>query len=286
MNDIYKKKYLKYKNKYLELKKQQFGGILPEFVEHGIGFNIKKFISIINSKAILSKNFAEKQGVNILQSHINATNGGDFISVSVPKSETSGLYSKNGITFIVNTSGLIDGEDRFGQLNGEKYIKDVIPIDKIISIYIPLLYKDTKLTDLNLCSLDYGSVDTNTKIDSQFDLCLNNPICNEKFKSNIDEIKLKMKYINKEIWDNYKINVDLYKKQHKISIIPTDILKKINKAVRKSHYDESEKKCSELYINFLSEYFKIDFSKFTLLEFIHFYLENTQNTHINIIHNL
>ena len=218
--------------------------------------------------------------------NIHGTNARDFISVSVPKSKTSDSYSKNGITFIINTNGLIDGGDRFGQLEGEKYIRNIIPINNIISIYIPFLIKDTKLTDLNLCSLDYGSVDNNTKIESQFDLCLNNPICNEKFKSDIDEIKLNMQYIEKRIFDEYIAKVNLYKKQKKIHNIPTYTLQKINKGVRNLHYDIVEKKCSNLYIKFLSEYLSMDFNTMTLLEFIRYYLEKTGNNHINIIHEL
>jgi len=152
----FKEKYLKYKNKYLNLKKQRGGACVHPYLEHGIGFNLLTFLNIVKEGGILTKKF-------IGSLHLHGTNLDDYISTSIPGGNTSNIYSVNGITFIIETSGLDCGR-LSGAMDGEMHIHNSIPISKIEGVYIPYESAELPITSFNLCNLSHGSISIEDKL--------------------------------------------------------------------------------------------------------------------------
>lgn len=107
---------------------------------------------------IYSLESASTAGINFLSSHNNTTGGNNLISVSIPDTYASKVYSQ-GITFEINTSRLtyLSGTSKTGAVDGEAYIQDKIPLVNIIKIKIPSQTAYAKLSDLPLCNFCYGS---------------------------------------------------------------------------------------------------------------------------------
>ena len=276
-SDYYK--YMKYKRKYLYLK-NQIGGALPPFVEHGIQYNLNKFISILSSGVIVSKKSAHKYTSTFLQEHTNATNEDSLISVSEQGSECSNIYSKNGITFIINTTDLIDGGNKKGQLSGERYIQDIIPLGNINAIYVPEETKDKKITELDLCTLQYGSASIQAKMRFLFSEKVNEPIIQKLIRDYTEANES----ISKIYFDTViKYNTERSKENKKplsvihLNTIRTNITKKILKPFNIQ--------CNSLYIDELNNKLKTDIREMTLGEFINFYIHSI-GLDIPIVHSL
>jgi hypothetical protein len=271
MNSNYKKKYLKYKNKYVNLKKYiQKGSGLPAFIEHGIGMNIHKFMLIIANKGIFSHNKATEKGLKILKSHVNTTGGNDCISVSIPRSATSITYSVNGITFIINTTGLSACPPKKGQLDGEEYIFNEISLANISAIYISPSIKDLPMNNFNLCTLGYGSASTTDKIKFQF----------ESFENLTAE---QIASINKLISD-YDNAYNTIRAEYEIrakALAPQDRtsnnLIQLSQEISSKYYSSLEAECTQMYLALLSIKLNTDVSKMSLENFIQSYLQLTGN---------
>ena len=270
-NDYYYKyikyKYIKYKQKYLYLK-NQFGGALPQYVEHGIKYNLNKFISILSSGAIVSKKLADKYTKTFLQEHMNATNENILISVSEQQSECSETYSKNGITFIIDTTGLVDGGSKKGQLPGERYVQDIIPLANIKAIFIPEESKDKKLNELDLCTLQYGSASIQAKMRFLF---------GDKDSSEIIQ-KLIEDYNNsdtliRETYTTTVIKYNLERSKDKKRPLSTEKLNIIRDHIQKKILKPLNLRCNRLYIDELNNKLGIDINEMTLVEFINYYMQ-------------
>jgi len=269
-------KYLLYKGKYLNLKKQirenskeQIGGHLPPIVEHGIGFNIKKFISIIDNGGIYSINGARNKNIDILKGHLNATNGDECISVSIPKSLTSQLYSVEGITFIINTNGLVDCGDKYGKMDGEKYILENIPLTNIIAIYIPLSVKDLPLSNFKLCNLTYGTATIIEKINYQFKLCESNQECLNTLGQDINQLITKFNTAESLISEEYYTEARKLSREQQTHTNLTAL----KTSIQKKYYDPLELECTKLFLILLSHELKTDVTSMTLDYFIRGYLQ-------------
>ena len=137
-------------------------------VERTTTLNLRKFLNAFINGKFLSPN----RGA--LKSFEKATGGNDYISLSIPKSRASKLYSHKGITFIMNTNTIQlypKTSNRKGE-EGEVYAKDEINLfNSLIAIYINPLFADEKVSNLDLCDLGYGSASTETKLDYIFKGC-------------------------------------------------------------------------------------------------------------------
>ena len=143
------------------------GGTNPKYVERTTSLNLRKFIDAISNALFLSPS----QGA--LKSFTNATGGNDLISLSIPDSRASKLYSHKGITFIMKTdnipiqsSGVSRGEE------GEVYAKKTIDLtNSLVGIYISPEFSNQRVDQLELCDLNYGSASIKTKLDYLFSGC-------------------------------------------------------------------------------------------------------------------
>ena len=93
------------------------------------------------------------------------------------------------ITFIINTSDLVDCGYQYGQLDGEKYVAHRILLANVTSIYIPFSFKNNPLNTFKLCDLKYGSATIDDKINYQFKVCGTNQQCKEYNKDRIKQCK-------------------------------------------------------------------------------------------------
>lgn len=130
-------------------------------VYHGIGTNLLTLYSILKYKGIYSKRFLRKQ-FELQQPHKNSTAGTDLISVAIKDSRAYQDYIKHGISFVINTKDLtiLTGDS---QINGEIYVKDKIPLDGVVYLYVPSNILDTKVVDLDICMFDYGTIDSSVR---------------------------------------------------------------------------------------------------------------------------
>jgi hypothetical protein len=152
----------KYYNSYGDDGYAPFAGYPDQkYIEHGIGYNFKKFNSILASGFIYSPGAARQLIPGFIQSHVNTTGSDALISCSIPQTETSSIYSSRGITFIIDADTLpadsLYGKDTVaGQMNGEVYVAGQISLrESVYAIYVA--NKDAPMSQINLCDLAYGS---------------------------------------------------------------------------------------------------------------------------------
>jgi hypothetical protein len=277
MNSNYKQ-YLSQKTKYISLKSQH-GGHLPDVLERGVGFNIKKFMSIIDNKGMFSANDAAKSGISALESHAAATGGNDSVSFSAKHSHASKIYSVHGITFIVDTRDLVDGGSKRGALSGEVYINGHIPLANIMYIYVDNVSKDILLHDLPICSLSYGSTSIEDKLRYQFEKCGEDATCRQNIKSHITTLIYEYNTAIKKMGVEY---YELAKKNSRDAKYLNDVKETVtNKYIR-----PVEKKCANMYVTLLSHQLDNDnIKKMTLGMFVRYYLK-LRNIEIPVIHTL
>jgi hypothetical protein len=297
--NIYKKQYFKYKNKYLKLKygsgkknlskqtrkkkNEKSKHIIPissiikkkdptiknpvkQKLEHGIIYNIKKFINILETGKILSAKAAiDTKNTDFVNSHANSTNKGMCVSTSKPNSLCSNKYSVPGITFIIDINEKMKLNNFKGAQDGEVHVEYSIPLVHVKEIYINPKLQDIKMSDLKLdiCNIHFGSAD----------------------------IKEKLKYMFPSYTETTIKKLELiYDKQIKLAekdIIDNKIVELNKRWSTKDYYLEKfTKACSDRYLKVLNEQIKtIDIFNLTLKNFIIFLIEK-YGYNIKIVNNL
>jgi hypothetical protein len=154
----YYSKYFKYKNKYFALKQKYMkgGSCSSPYYEHSVSFKLIAFLNILETGFIYSPSTIISSKLGTI-SHESPTGGMDYISVSIPGTYTSNKYSRNGITFIFKSDGLVCGSDKRKE-DGEEHIKDKIDLrSNLVAVYIPPEVEDIIMQNLPLCGLQYGT---------------------------------------------------------------------------------------------------------------------------------
>ena len=153
----------------------------------------------VENRGIMSPNYLRAHNIRALKSHVNTTGGGDLISLAIGDSPSYERYIKPGIAFEVDiipdagnnneshpinnnkigktnkTSKIITKvpitqtirsyeHNRRGALEGEVYARDFIPVSSIKSIVINPILAATKLKDIDLCDIGYGSASVEDRI--------------------------------------------------------------------------------------------------------------------------
>lgn len=182
------------------LKQNNMRGGNPKIpiVERTTTLNLRKFLNALINGKFLSPN----RGA--LKSFKNATGGNDYISLSIPKSRASKLYSHKGITFIMDTNTIPlypTTSNRRGE-EGEVYTKDEINLfNSLIAIYINPIFADKKVGDLDLCDLGYGSASIKTKLDYIFDGCDRCRLGVENLKEEFENAEKIIEKLNQELYN-------------------------------------------------------------------------------------
>jgi len=265
MNSGYTK-YLLRKTEYLTLKSQH-GGALPPVIERGVGYNIKKFMSIIDNNGIFSANRAAALRISSLESHAAATGGNDCVSFSAKGTPASGMYSVNGITFIVNTENLIECTSKRGSLPGEVYIENNVPLKNITHIYVHPEAKDIVLEKLPICALDYGSTPLKTKLQYQFEACGANTTCIQQIAPDMEDLINKY---NKAV-ENKTIEYNKLMRKNPTEAKDQNLIKK---HLYQTHMYPVEVLGAELYVKLLIAQLKNPAIKtMTLGQFVEYYLK-------------
>ena len=276
--DINYTKYLLRKTEYINLKSQH-GGALPPVLERGVGYNIKKFMSIIDNKGIFSTNNATKLGISALESHANPTGGTDCVSFSAKGSVASKMYSVSGITFIVKTTDLVECGSRRGALQGEVYIENAVPLKNITHIYINPVAKDILLTKLPICALDYGSTDVKTKLKYQFEVCGADVACRQMIAQHMESL------IGRYTKAQEEKTVEYFKLMRE-NPRDTKDFNAIKRHLFTTHILPVEIHCAELYVKLLTA--QLDnktIGEMTLDEFVKYYLQ-LKNIQIPVVYTL
>lgn len=183
------------------------------------------------------------------------------------------MYSINGITFIINTTGLLEGTGIAGTVNGEEYIRNTIPLNHVTSIYIPNNIKDVVLSQLQLCSLQYGSTPIENKIQGLFREHSNNP---------------QLLNIIARYNDAYNQVVLEYNRRIAGQRLDNNQLTNLRIQLFSEYYNPIELECTNLYIQLLSNKLTLPVQQImnmTLLQFIQNYLVYS-GLNIPIVHTL
>lgn len=236
-----------------------------QYLEHGIGYNLRTFMSIINSGGIYSPAMAQHHRIPFMGSHVNPTGGDDLISVSIPETPSSRLYSSDGITFIIDTTGLQCASSPKGTpIVGETYIKNAIPLSSISRIYIPNNHKNTQLAHLDVCRLNYGSANVGQTLYYLFQGQIPSELTN--FQQSWDAV--------------YPL---IY--QYRQSLIT--IIKQIDdetKQYGEQLYTPLYRQCTQSFLQKLSQQFSVpDIQNMTLNDFVVGYVKNQTGIDINSI---
>lgn len=168
-------------------------------VYHGIGTNLLTLYSILKYRGIYSKRiFEEVTGFELQQPHKNSTASSVLISVATKDSPAYQDYIKRGISFVINTENLsmFKGDSH---INGEIYVKDMIPLDNVVYLSVPSSILATKVVDLDICMFDYGTIDSSDR--TRFLLLLSKKLGIDlsQCESMINELKI--------IDNNYQLEV-------------------------------------------------------------------------------
>lgn len=254
------------------------------YLEHGIGFNLRTFMSIINSGGIYSPATARQQHVTFMGSHVNPTGGDNLISVSIPGTLSSRMYSTNGITFIIDTTELQCGSSPKGTpIIGETYIKNMVPLSSVVRIYIPDNKKNTQLSDLDVCRLSYGSADVGKTLQYLFQGPLNSELT--ALQKAWDAVYPSVyQYQQSMILQKINKNMSSLEKQHKMKEIEEE-----TKKYCEQQYTPLYWQCAQLFLQKLSQELDVsNIQNLTLTEFIVSYVKNQIGIDISsiIIHNL
>lgn len=246
-----------------------------QYYYHGVSTNLKKFMSIVESGGIMSPNYLRNQNVEGLTSHVSTTGGQDLISLAVKPSTSYETYIEPGIAFVIRNSIPIVVGVR-GALDGEVYARDFIPLSLIDSIYVNPVLAETKLKDIDLCALNYGSIPIEDKIRYALGSQTEDPL-------NCEAI-LGISHAMEEYHGHYtRIQQEMYDLMERQRRAPRNQKRifrdRINEKVTELNALDLAlgQSCTEAFIAELSRKFNLpNISEMTLGEFITFYLGSRQ----------
>lgn len=130
---------------------------------HSVSFDLYKLYSIMQN-GILSKNEAEKQGINFSRNHYGY-NFDDYISMTKPFYTSSDdenscyrKYVERGISLIIEDTHYISN-DALMYFNhaDEVFVKDKVPKENIKGLMVPEKYMSYQLSDLPMLPIEAKS---------------------------------------------------------------------------------------------------------------------------------